>query len=117
MKPGTRTVDFYYKFPNPDWKLRVGQSIAVELPTSAVEPVLLIPSSGVLYDGFGQASCYATEADRTEFRRQRIELGSRHGDSVVVLRGLDADDFIVSIGAEQLAAEESKSELNVEDDD
>ncbi len=117
MKPGTRTVDFYYKFQNPDWKFRVGQSIAVDLPTSEVEPVLLIPISGVLYDGFGQASCYATEADRMEFRRQRIELGSRHKDSVVVLRGLDADDVIVFIGAEQLAAEESKSDLSVEDDD
>ena len=116
-KSGTRTVDFYYKLTNSDWKLRVGQSIAVDLPTSAAEPVLLIPSSGVLYDGFGQASCYAAEADRTEFRRQRIELGSRHADSVVVLRGLDSDDFVVSIGAEQLAAEESKSELSVEDDD
>ena len=117
MKPGTRTVDFYYKLANPDWKLRVGQSLAVELPTTENRRALLIPRSAVLYDGFGQAGCYAPQADRTQFRRKRIELGSRHQDVVVVLRGLDADDFVVSVGAEQLAAEESKADLSVEDDD
>lgn len=116
-KPGTRTVDFHYALSNPDWKLRVGQSMAVELPTADNERALLIPRSAVLYDGFGQASCYAAEADRTQFRRRRIELGSRKQDLVVVLRGLDTDDFVVSVGAEQLSAEESKADLSVEDDD
>ena len=69
------------------------------------------------YDGFGQAFCFASEADRTQFQRRRIELGARHQDRVAVLRGLDDDDSVVSVGAEQLAAKESKADLAVEDND
>ena len=116
-KTATRTVDLYYKVENPDWKLRVGQSMAIELPTGNDQQALLIPCSAVLYDGFGQAGCYAADGDRTQFQRKRIELGPRHQDKVVVLRGLDADDVVVSVGAEQLAAEESRGDLSVEDDD
>lgn len=117
VKSGTRTVDFFYQLANSDWKWRVGQPLPVDLPTGGDQQVLLIPRSSVLYDGFGQSSCYAAEADRTRFRWKRIELGTRQQDHVVVLRGLDADDVVVSVGAEQLAAEESKGDLSVEDDD
>ena len=117
MKPGTRTIDFYYSVVNLDWKLRVGQSMAVELPTADKQQVLIIPVSAVLYDGFGQTYCYAAEADQTQFIRRRIELGTRHETSVVVSRGLDVDDVVVSVGAEQLAAEESKGDLALEEND
>lgn len=117
MKPGTRTIDLYYSVANADWKLRVGQSTAVELFTGDEEKALKIPRSAVLYDGFGQAFCYASEADRPLFQRRRIELGVRHNDQVAVTRGIDADDVVVSVGAEQLSAEESKADLSVEDND
>lgn len=117
MKPGARTVDCYYAVTNPEWRWRVGQSTAVELPIADEERVLLIPRSAVLYDGFGQAFCFASEADRTQFQRRRIELGARYQDRVAVLRGLDDDDSVVSVGAEQLAAEESKADLAVKDND
>ena len=117
MKPGTRTIDFHYTVENQDWTLRSGQSMAVELPTAGKQQVLTIPISAVLYDGFGQTYCYSAEADHTQFQRRRIELGTRHEKSVIVSRGLDASDAVVSVGAEQLAAEESKGELAVEDSD
>ena len=114
---GTRTVDFFYSFANPEWIYRVGQSLQVELPTPATEDAILIPRSAVLYDAFGQASCFAGESNADEFRRLRIELGATHNGDVVVLRGLEKDDVVVSSGAQRLSAEESKSELAVEDDD
>ena len=114
---GTRTVDVYYAVGNPEWKYRVGQSIQVELPTSVTEDAMLIPRSAVLYDAFGQASCFAGESNADEFHRIRIELGTAHQKDVVVLRGLDKDDIVVSSGAQRLSAEESKDDLAVEDDD
>ena len=77
----------------------------------------MIPQSCILYDGFGQPSCYAAESDSVEFSRKHLELGATHADRVIVTRGLDADDIVVSTGAEQMAAEESKSELVIDDDD
>ena len=78
---------------------------------------MLIPRSAVLYDAFGQASCFAGESNADEFHRIRIELGTAHQKDVVVLRGLDKDDIVVSSGAQRLSAEESKDDLAVEDDD
>lgn len=114
---GTRTVDVYYVVANPEWKYRVGQSLKVELPMPATEDAILIPRSAVLYDAFGQASCFAGESNADEFRRFKIELGATHHDDVVVLRGLDKDAVVVSSGAQRLSADASKSELAVEDDD
>ena len=117
VDPHTRTVDLKFTLDNPKWKVRVGQSAVVELPVSDEFEALVIPQSAVLVDGFGQAYCYAAEAGSDVFRRRRIELGTSFETRVAVLRGLAADDVVVSAGAEQLAAEESKSELAVEDDD
>jgi multidrug efflux pump subunit AcrA (membrane-fusion protein) len=117
VEPHTRTVDLKFTLDNPKWKVRVGQSAVVELPISEEFEALVIPRSAVLLDGFGQAYCYVAAAGSDVFQRRRIELGSSTETGVAVLRGLAADDVVVSAGAEQLAAEESKSELAVEDDD
>lgn len=117
VQPQTRTVDLQFTLTNLAWKVRVGQSAVVELPVADEFDALVIPRSAVLFDGFGQAFCYATEAGSDTFQRRRIELGTSCEAGVAVLRGLDADDTVVSVGAEQLAAEESKSELAVEDND
>lgn len=113
----THTISLFFAVPNAEWKFRVGQSHAVGLPTSGEQSVLMIPKSCILYDGFGQPSCYAAESHSVEFSRKHLELGATHADRVIVTRGLDADDIVVSTGAEQMAAEESKSELVIDDDD
>ena len=111
------TTSLFFALPNTEWEFRVGQSHAVELPTSGEQSVLMIPQSTILYDGFGQPSCYAAESDSVQFSRKHLELGATQADRVIVTRGLDVDDIVVSSGAEQLAAEESKSELVIDDDD
>ena len=113
----TQTISLFFAVPNAEWKFRVGQSHAVELPTSGAQNVLMIPQSCILYDGFGQPSCYAAESDSVQFSRKRLELGAALLNRVIVTRGLDANDIVVSSGAEQLAAEESKSDLVIDDDD
>lgn len=117
VQPQTRMVDLQFSLANPDWQVRVGQPAIVQLPVSDEFDALVIPRSAVLYDGFGQAYCYAAESGADVFQRRRIELGSSAEVGVAIIKGLDADDVVVSAGAEQLAAEESKSELAVEDDD
>ncbi|MFO0980111.1 MAG: efflux RND transporter periplasmic adaptor subunit [Planctomycetaceae bacterium] len=120
--PKTRTVDLIFSVANPDWKLRVGQSASVSLSLAEEADVLVVPSSALLYDSFGNVFCYAAESGSDIFERRRLELNgsagsSGAGSSVIVVRGIDDDDIVISRGAEQLSAEESKSELAVEDDD
>jgi len=117
VQPQTRMVDVQFALSNPDWTLRVGQSVIVELSNSEEYEALVIPRTAILFDGFGQSYCYAAESGSDNFQRRRIEINTLDAARVAVLRGLDGDDIVVSIGAEQLASEESKSDLKVEDDD
>jgi hypothetical protein len=77
----------------------------------------MIPKSALLFNTFGQSSCFTISKDKTSFSRHAIELGSPDGELIEVTKGINHSDLVVSIGAEQLAAEDSKGELAVEDDD
>lgn len=69
------------------------------------------------HDDFGAASCYVVSADGERFQRRRIECEGTLESDMIVRRGLQADEVVVTVGAEQLAAEASKSILSVEDND
>lgn len=114
-KPGLRTVDLLYVVPNEAEALRPGQSVTVDLPAGASEERLLIARSAVLWDGNGGAWVYV-RASEDSFRRQRVELGQTVGDEVVIARGLDDDDEVVTTAAQALYGEEFKGAMPAEDD-
>ena len=114
-KPGLRTVDLLYAVPNETETLRPGQSVTVDLPIGRSEDGLLIARSAVLWDGNGSAWVYV-RATEDSFRRQRVELGQTVGEEVVIARGLDADDDVVTTAAQALYGEEFKGAMPAEDD-
>ena len=114
-KPGLRTVDLLYAVPNDAETLRPGQSVVVDLPAGASEERLLIARSAVLWDGNGGAWVYV-RASEDSFRRQRVELGQTVGEEVVIARGLDDDDEVVTTAAQSLYGEEFKGAIPVDDD-
>lgn len=114
-KPGLRTVDLLYSVPNNSETLRPGQSVVVDLPSGASEERLLIARSAVLWDGNGGVWVYV-RASEDSFRRQRVELGQTVGDEVVIARGLDDDDEVVTTAAQSLYGEEFKGAIPVDDD-
>jgi multidrug efflux pump subunit AcrA (membrane-fusion protein) len=77
----------------------------------------MIPMSAVLYNTFGQPSCFVAGENPSNFVRRRIEIGVRSNDLIEVTRGLQPDDMVVSIGAQLLAGEESRGELSLGEDD
>lgn len=116
-KPMTRTIDHYYAIANSELKLRVGQSLTVEIPLGEKREAILVPRSAVLYNSFGQPSGFVSNKANGNFTRKRVELGVCSGDLVEVTQGLDDNDEMVTVGAQQLAAEETKANLAVEDND
>lgn len=114
-KPGLRTVDLLYAVPNDAETLRPGQSVVVDVPAGASEERLLIARSAVLWDGNGGEWVYVRVSEDS-FRRQRVELGQTVGDEVVIARGLDDDDEVVTTAAQALYSEEFKREMPSEDD-
>lgn len=115
-KPGLRTVDLLYAVPNDAETLRPGQSVVVNVPSGVSEVRLLIARSAVLWDGNGGAWVYV-RASKDSFRRQRVELGQTVGEDIVIARGLDDDDEVVTTAAQSLYGEEFKGSMPVEDND
>ena len=114
-KPGLRTVDLLFAVPNDAETLRPGQSVVVDVPAGASEERLLIARSAVLWDGNGGAWVYV-RASEDSFRRQRVELGQTVGEDVVIARGLDDDDEVVTTAAQSLYGEEFKGAMPADDD-
>ncbi len=114
---GRRTVDLIYEVSNADGLLRPGQAIAVSLPLGGTREQVVVPRSGVLWDGMGSASVYIADTDHN-YRRQRIQVGPSLGDMIVVEQGLSKGQSVVTVGAEALYAEEFKGQIPaLEDDD
>lgn len=133
-EPGRKTVDLFFEVANTTGALRPGQPVEVrverresrvqrqevaraeEQEERNAEEVLVVPRSAVLWDGFGGAWVYvATSAE--SFRRQRVEAGDAIEAGVVIERGLNDEDRIVTQGSAVLYAEEFKGQIQLDDDD
>lgn len=120
VKGGGRAFDLWYAVDNAAGTLQPGRTAIVALPLRGdnEEPAVVIPRSAVLYDGFGQSSCFVKrEGDGVPFERRKVELAQSSGDRVVVRHGLEAGDEIVVEGAEQLAGAAATQILSAGDDD
>jgi len=112
----SRTVELLYEIRNPDLALRAGQAVTVDLPAGSPVEQVVLPRSAVLWDGLGNAWVYV-RADAGSFRRQKIETGRLLADEIVVTRGLDGDEAVVTMGAESLYGQEFKGLTPTDDDD
>jgi len=103
----TRNVRVRATFPNPDGRLRPGMFANVDVISPEKRPVLVIPSTAVIYAPYGD-SVFALEKkeganDAALIARQKfVRLGERRGDLVAVVSGLSAGETVVSSGAFKL---------------
>ena len=104
----TRNIMIQATVKNSEHKLRPGMFVDVEVLLPETEGVLAIPSSAISYAPYGD-SVYvvksATGPDgkpATEVQQQFVKLGTKRGDQVSVLSGINAGDQIVSSGVFKL---------------
>ena len=104
----TRNVRVRATFPNPDGRLRPGMFGNVEVLSPEKRPVLVIPSTSILYAPYGD-SVFAIEEKKDEAgnagliaHQKFVRLGERRGDLVAVASGLNPGETIVSSGAFKL---------------
>lgn len=116
MSPGSRTISRYYSIANPTGALRPGQPLPISIPASASAESILVPRSSLLWDGLGNTWVYV-RVDAESFRRTRVETGSASGEDIVIRRGLDEGNEVVTLGAETLYSEEFRGQLQAGDDD
>jgi membrane fusion protein (multidrug efflux system) len=108
VDPSTRNVRLRATFPNADGRLRPGMFVNVEVLSNERRPVLIIPSTAVVYAPFGD-SVFTLEKKKSEggqeslvAQQKFIRLGERRGDLVAVVSGLTAGETVVSSGAFKL---------------
>jgi len=104
----TRNIRLRATFPNPDGRLRAGMFANVDVLSPDKRPVLVIPSTAILYAPYGD-SVFSIEEKKDPSgnsgliaHQKFVRLGERRGDLVAVASGLAAGETIVSSGAFKL---------------
>jgi len=93
VDPATRTAKVRLEIPNPDLTLSLGMfvNIRLDLPMGRQ---LVIPASGVFQTGTRQVAF--VDKGEGHFEPREIEVGPRAADDLVVLKGLNAGERIVT---------------------
>jgi len=115
IEPGHRHVDLYYEIANAG-TLRPGQAVTVSLLVGGPTEQLVVPRAAIVWDGMANSWAYV-QTGREGFRRRRVELGESLDDVVVIQRGLQEGEAVVTQAVEALYGEEFKSDIPVEDED
>jgi len=111
VDPVTRSVRARATINNRREKLRAGMFANVEVVLPSSEHVLAIPATAVLFAPFGD-SVFVIESQETEgggepklnVRQRFVRLGTRRGDFVDVVEGLEAGEQVVSSGVFKLSS-------------
>jgi len=110
VDPSTRNLRVRATLVNADEKLHPGMFATVQVIIPATTPVVVIPSSSILYAPFGDSVFIVEQKtdDKTGkvqpiARQQTVRLGATQGDFVVVTSGVNDGDEVVSTGAFKLS--------------
>lgn len=99
----TRTISLRATLDNSDDKLLPGMfsQVSVNLPDE--KSFMVVPSTAILYNSFGDSVFVITENDGQKMVEQHfVQLGEARGDFVVITKGLEVGKEVVSTGAFKL---------------
>jgi RND family efflux transporter MFP subunit len=93
----TRTVPVLFEFTQPDERLRIGMAAKAQVFAGAAREAVAVPASAVL-DENGMATVFVM-SNGESFERRQVRTGTRDGDWVEVVDGLEPGQRVVSRGA------------------
>lgn len=96
LDPQTRTLKVHIEVPNPHGRFRP-EMFATVRHSGATRQLPVVPLSAVVHE-YGRPIVFL-ERGPGQFERRQITMGSRVGDFVSVVSGLDADSRVVIEGA------------------
>ncbi len=104
----TRNVRIRAIVPNGDETLRPGlfAQVTVQLPGST--PVLELPATAVVYSPYGNSVYVVTEsvgasgAKQLVAQQRFVTTGAKRGDQIAIIKGLKADEQVVTAGQMKL---------------
>ena len=93
----TRTVPVLFEFSQPDERLRIGMAVTAQVFAGVAREGVAVPASAVL-DENGVATVFVMTSGES-FERRSVRIGTRDGDWVEVVEGLEPGQRVVSRGA------------------
>lgn len=98
----TGVVLLRMEFANPDKLLLPGMYVQVEIPTSTLDDVFLVPQQAVSRDQRGQATVMTVDADNV-VQSKIVNVVTDRGPSWIVDDGLVAGDRVIVAGLQKVA--------------
>jgi membrane fusion protein, multidrug efflux system len=98
----TRTLKIRAKISNTNGKILPGTFATVNLPITAIEDAILIPTEAIIPIQNGKKVIVAKNGKATEIQ---IETGTRTKDNILVIKGLQIGDTLVTSGIMSIKAD------------
>lgn len=112
VESGSRTIEVRIAVDNADGRLKPGMFADVEIVTTILDNVLLIPDSALQTDGEEQIVFVALDGNK--FEKRIVKLGLEQSGRVQILEGVKAGENIVTEGSFILKSEMLKGQLGEE---
>jgi membrane fusion protein (multidrug efflux system) len=99
VDPTSRMLQVRATVANADGKLLPGMYLGVSVATGSARPLVTIPLAAVAFNPYGSL-VYVLHAENGQqvVRQQFVTTGASRGDQVSILKGITADDTVVTAG-------------------
>jgi RND family efflux transporter MFP subunit len=115
LRPETRTGQLRVEVPNPGGDLRFGMFVNVDLVTPQASAAVTVPAEAVQTIGARHFVYVAPAGETGEYVEREVTVGTREGDAVEILHGVEAGDQVVTKGSFLLRAERERLGLRPPD--
>ena len=112
VEAGSRTVEVRIAVDNADGRLKAGMFADVEIVTTILDNVLLIPDSALETEGENRIVFVALDGNK--FEKHTVKLGLEQSGRVQILGGVKVGENIVTTGGFILKSEMLKGQLGEE---
>ena len=100
ISPSAGTLTLVVLFPNPDYRLKVGEYARIESNVGALRRRILVPQQSV-QSVQGINSVWVIDSDSTAHYRE-VKIGSPQGHDYIVEQGLAEGEVVALTGAQKL---------------
>ncbi len=112
VEAGSRTIEVRIAVDNADGRLKAGMFADVEIVTTILDNVLLLPDGALQTDGENQIVFVALDGNK--FEKRIVKLGLEQSGRVQILDGIKSGESIVTEGSFILKSEMLKGQLGEE---
>ncbi len=112
VEKDSRTLEVRIEASNPDGRLKPGMFADLEVTTTMVENVLVVPDTALQTEGEAQIVFVALGDGK--FQKRVVKLGLEQHGRVQVLEGVKAGELVVTTGSFILKSELLKSEMEAD---